>query len=1497
MLFTNQGNVNINAGVLVWRVSANNNGGNYTIANGAKLTGTSAFGFSGTTFTNNGTCSLNIFKFMGSSTQFLNGNGTITNLEIDNSSGVMVGGNQMIGVTLTLTNGNITLGYNYLTVIGNLSGGSASSYILTNGTGFLRRSLHPGAAPIFYPVGTATSFAPVTLSNLAFGFGFGIAIDVRVIDSVYNHYDPNLSGGNNPIPIGNPISNFAINKTWIIPGTYFGATADATFQWNASDEMSGFNRNSCRNGMYHLGWQVAQQGASAGAGPYSKTVSISLYGTHTAFSVFSTEISCTNSFTANCSGSTISIPYTATGYFAGGNIFSAQLSNSSGSFAGGGVNIGSVTSTTSGTINATIPLNTPIGGGYRVRVVSSKPFAFNSFPDNGSDISITQSVLYYADNDADGFGNADVTIHACTPPAGYVLDTTDCNDSSAVVYPGATEVCDGLDNDCDGQVDEGLMNTFYEDQDGDTYGAGIAYMLCANYNNPTPGYSQYNTDCDDTNPAIHQTFGFYTDADGDGFGAGNLLQVCAVNTTTPPSGYSITDNDCDDNNANMFPGSTSLNRPFRSKQNGDWASPSTWEYGDGCNWVTGGVPSESDGEITISHDVTVTSLGVTDGDQIVITATGSLIINSRFFLRDGPGDDLLNNSGDGITINNGGILSGTGTVNNQGRADVHGVGTIAVPFVNNGNFFFTHATEGCCPSGLINLSDGITTGRIDNHGSFFIYATPGISVMNILNGEFYNHTDGIMNMEYTTAFTVNRFTNEGEFFLVGASSAEYICTINSTESAIHRGRFKSNGNNKKFVLNTNGIFTYASDCIIDGNMHYHTGTHEIFSTYFGPYDSRVSTTVNCNGTEMNFPGNVYVDARNFGGPAVKKIGGSLIWWAGTVSGGNLIINDTATAHFGAGQTTFGTLATTLVNNGTINLFTAHGGCCTGPVFNMTNGNIENNGQFIFHPTGGGGIYNETLSGGTFNNNTAGTLINNLTASGQWGDNGAYLRNTVFTNNGTILANGVSLNIFPTTDPVITGTITVAAGAMVKFGIPSTTTTISSNAIMNGAGTIYFFEGNHQVYSNFYDAGITQIGQTYSPANVYFNKPDVALNYVYMTSGILGGTATKLLKDDMVFIYGQITGGPISNTDTSVFHYGAGNLNLGALNTAFINNGTLEVNAYHDGCCSGPTIDLISGSITNNKTFNVTGSGGIYYVALNNGSFINNATGVINSNIGDVAFGERVFRMQPASFTNHGTIIVLRNIMELGAFTVGGEINVSPNSILRSTGTITFDGSLINNDGNITAPFNFITAPAKILKGTGNFNCNMVLNNTSTVTPGSSPGILTVAGNYTQGDAALDIEIAGTNAGTEHDRLVVTGTATLSGTLNATEINGYDPQTTTTIDIITAEAVAGTFSTVNLPPFWSVKYFSNKVSLVKFFEYVYYRDADNDDYGNPADFIQSFETTAPTGYTVDSTDCDDTNSAINPGAAEVCDGVDNDCDGNTDVIVTNGIVCGMAYSEG
>ncbi len=189
-------------------------------------------------------------------------------------------------------------------------------------------------------------------------------------------------------------------------------------------------------------------------------------------------------------------------------------------------------------------------------------------------IDATDAKTWYADKDYDRFGNADVTARACRQPTGFVADNTDCNDSKSSMKPGGSEVCDGLDNDCDGSSDEDdaiNAKTWYSDADGDGYGdAGSSKRSCSQ----PATFVAAAGDCDDVkggiNPkAVEVCDGidndcdgktdendasdaktWYADKDGDGFGN----KLAFTRACNQPSGYVADTTDCNDGSGAAKPG-------------------------------------------------------------------------------------------------------------------------------------------------------------------------------------------------------------------------------------------------------------------------------------------------------------------------------------------------------------------------------------------------------------------------------------------------------------------------------------------------------------------------------------------------------------------------------------------------------------------------------------------------------------------------------------------------------------------------------------------------------------------------------------------------------------------------------------------------------------------------------------------------------------------------------------------------------------------------------
>jgi len=188
------------------------------------------------------------------------------------------------------------------------------------------------------------------------------------------------------------------------------------------------------------------------------------------------------------------------------------------------------------------------------------------------------------DADGDGFGAVGSVVSSCSALEGHIEgDGEDCDDASAAIFPGAEEVCNGADDDCDLLVDDGDPSVnasiggvvVYDDADGDGYGN----VDTARFSCELPGGASDNPlDCDDEDAAIQPDaqevcdtvdndcdgatddeddstdlstgITAYTDGDGDGFGtASSPVQACEAPLGTAPN-----DDDCDDAAATRFPG-------------------------------------------------------------------------------------------------------------------------------------------------------------------------------------------------------------------------------------------------------------------------------------------------------------------------------------------------------------------------------------------------------------------------------------------------------------------------------------------------------------------------------------------------------------------------------------------------------------------------------------------------------------------------------------------------------------------------------------------------------------------------------------------------------------------------------------------------------------------------------------------------------------------------------------------------------------------------------
>lgn len=206
--------------------------------------------------------------------------------------------------------------------------------------------------------------------------------------------------------------------------------------------------------------------------------------------------------------------------------------------------------------------------------------------DDGVDGGVTPTGMRYPDVDGDGFGDMTKGVEAAQAPAGFIEQGGDCNDRDKKVHPGANEVCDTVDNNCDGKIDDAdpavdtsTQTTLYRDVDGDGFGrVETTKRACK----ATAGWVANHDDCDDdeaavnpsaaevcdhidnncngmvdmADPAIDLTSAqtFYRDNDHDTYGSSAATQVAC----DAPANYVAQGGDCNDADATSHPGGTEI---------------------------------------------------------------------------------------------------------------------------------------------------------------------------------------------------------------------------------------------------------------------------------------------------------------------------------------------------------------------------------------------------------------------------------------------------------------------------------------------------------------------------------------------------------------------------------------------------------------------------------------------------------------------------------------------------------------------------------------------------------------------------------------------------------------------------------------------------------------------------------------------------------------------------------------------------------------------------
>ncbi len=271
------------------------------------------------------------------------------------------------------------------------------------------------------------------------------------------------------------------------------------------------------------------------------------------------------------------------------------------------------------------------------------------------------------------------------------------------------------------------------------------------------------------------------------------------------------------------------------------------------------------------------------------------------------------------------------------------------------------------------------------------------------------------------------------------------------------------------------------------------------------------------------------------------------------------------------------------------------------------------------------------------------------------------------------------------------------------------------------------------------------------------------------SGTVGGSSVLTVSRSLDW-----TGGYLSGTGRTVLGGGSTNTISGSSTAKYLYR-TLENQGWTRQAGTGSSYFYVegAGTLDNRGTYEIADDSAIHF-SSNRGAVTNGGRFEKSGGTGTSAISP------PFANASGGVVRVAAGVLNPSYRLVQqGEIDVDEGATFRFGGAFT-------NQGTIRG------------RGTIHLTSGSLLN-AGTVAPGSSPGILTIDGNFTQsGTGALNMELGGADAGTGYDRLAISGAASLGGTLNVSLTNGYTPAPGTVYVLLTHGSRSGAFASTNLP---------------------------------------------------------------------------------------------------